>query len=431
VTATLTTTIEDTVGRPLPANHSWGFSTREPLWRIPQQLAFDSDHARVGIDDTGVAHAVWKTSSNYEMKHYVPGSGWQDPQPIFASSFAQSSNPPALAVAPSGAFLGAMNMRETGQFTKMFGLKGSGTAQPTTQLIGGQFAGAYLPRVAIAPNGNGFAVWYEYDIDGNYLIVMRYMPGTGWVSDHLLRHSLQEFADYTVAMDANGNALVVWSEASTSAGPWTLFYSTWSPSSGWSAPSPGPAITGNSRDLDLVFSQNGTGMLVWEGNNNASFASSYVPGTGFGPAVRLNSASTQGRKARVALDANGNAIALWQQVTSGTVNELWTNRYVQGTGWGTAELLSSEVRVAAIAVEPNGNAHAVFSVLDATAERFHARRYLTSSGWGSAQVIDADQNGEPRDVRMSVNPNGRVAAIWSRYRSRTSSSIDVWANLFN
>ena len=100
---------------------------------------------------------------------------------------------------------------------------------------------------------------------------------------------------------------------------------------------------------------------------NASFASSYVPGTGFGPAVRLSGAP-QGKQARAAMDANGNAIAIWLEVTSGTIHELWTNRYVQGTGWGTAELLSSDVRVAAIAVEPNGNAHAVFSVLGTTAD---------------------------------------------------------------
>ncbi len=116
---------------------------------------------------------------------------------------------------------------------------------------------------------------------------------------------------------------------------------------------------------------------------------------------------------------------------SSNVNDLWSNRYVPRTGWGTAQLLSSAVRVAAIGVEPDGNAHAVFSVLSGTTENMHTRRYLTSSGWGTAQAIDSGQSGEPRDVRVSVNASGNVAAIWSRYRSRTSSAIDIWAKLFN
>ena len=41
-------------------------------------------------------------------------------------------------------------------------------------------------------------------------------------------------------------------------------------------------------------------------------------------------------------DGSGNAFAVWQQ-DDGTVNSIYSNRYVAGTGWATAELLEMNI----------------------------------------------------------------------------------------
>jgi len=41
------------------------------------------------------------------------------------------------------------------------------------------------------------------------------------------------------------------------------------------------------------------------------------------------------------MDSTGNAIAVWGQ-SDGTRNNVWANRYVAGSGWGTAVLLEND-----------------------------------------------------------------------------------------
>jgi hypothetical protein len=52
---------------------------------------------------------------------------------------------------------------------------------------------------------------------------------------------------------------------------------------------------------------------------------------------------------QIAFDASGNAIAVWVQrgrtphsISTNMASSVWANRYVAGTGWGTAELVEVE-----------------------------------------------------------------------------------------
>ena len=73
--------------------------------------------------------------------------------------------------------------------------------------------------------------------------------------------------------------------------------------------------------------------------------------------------------AQIAIDANGNALAVSTQ-SDGTRNNIWANRYTIGTGWGTAALIQTDNARSAgepqIAFDANGNALAVWSQFDGT-----------------------------------------------------------------
>ena len=62
---------------------------------------------------------------------------------------------------------------------------------------------------------------------------------------------------------------------------------------------------------------------------------------------------------QVTFDWNGNAIAVWYQ-WDGLRNNIWSNRFTAGTGWGTAELIETDntgtVSEPAVAVDRSGNA---------------------------------------------------------------------------
>ena len=91
------------------------------------------------------------------------------------------------------------------------------------------------------------------------------------------------------------------------------------------------------------------------------------------------------------VDPDGNAIAIWTSFEEGhSYNDLWANRFVLGSGWGTPSLLENNTRSAQtgdIAMDPGGNAIALWmqqqvpgsSIYDVWADRF-----VPGSGWGTA-----------------------------------------------
>ena len=84
----------------------------------------------------------------------------------------------------------------------------------------------------------------------------------------------------------------------------------------------------------------GNRIAVWEESDGKNFhiwAKRSVAGLGWGASQRLD--AQQGGNAyspRIALDAQGNAMAVWEQQIDGHY-KVWANRYVAGQGWGAAQ----------------------------------------------------------------------------------------------
>ena len=89
---------------------------------------------------------------------------------------------------------------------------------------------------------------------------------------------------------------------------------------------------------------------------------------------------------QVAMDATGNAIAVWEQ-SDGTRVNIWTNRYTAGVGWGTAQLIENDnagdATAPAIGTDAAGNAVAVWQQSDGTHTNVYANRYVAGAGWAN------------------------------------------------
>src|SRR6478609_10608616 len=82
--------------------------------------------------------------------------------------------------------------------------------------------------------------------------------------------------------------------------------------------------------------------------------------------IETNTSSADG--SRLGMDADGNAIAVWSQ-GDGTYVSVWANRYVAGVGWGAATLIESkrgDVKKPQVAMDARGNATAVWVQTDET-----------------------------------------------------------------
>lgn len=122
---------------------------------------------------------------------------------------------------------------------------------------------------------------------------------------------------------------------------------------------------------------------------------------------------------QIAVHANGNALAVWYQLTSGGRSDIWANRYAPATGWGAAELIETNDTGSAdqvqIVMDIAGNAVAVWRQHDGARTNIWANRYDAAGGWGTAELIETDDAGNADAARVALDPAGNAIAVWQQH----------------
>ena len=238
---------------------------------------------------------------------------------------------------------------------------------------------------------------------------------------------------------------------------------------------------------DSVCAMNDDGDIVvaWLQSNGSGFSSAwarlYLVGEGWTEAELLEDTSAEVRYPEVAIDDDANAVVLWSQANTSTVYlDLWSNRFVRGTGWagpepigedGTASdyghgavitegggivavwthngmpprVMVSEYEVgvgwsapsfldeaggttaaysASLDSDDEGNIIVVWCQSDALDDVVLSRRYDASTGWGDAEQI-ADRSSFSQPI-VSVGSNGDAMCVW-HHLNDTSSRYEVRA----
>lgn len=136
-------------------------------------------------------------------------------------------------------------------------------------------------------------------------------------------------------------------------------------------------------------------------------------------AIRIS--PTGAASARVAIDDQGNAWAIWKGIIEGASggDNLIANRYVKGSGWGTAQLLETDggsVDKAEIYVDPSsGRAVATWTQLtSAGAYDLWVRRYAPATGWANAERIENSEGAMGFFAKTIIDSNGNALAVWAQ-----------------
>ena len=117
----------------------------------------------------------------------------------------------------------------------------------------------------------------------------------------------------------------------------------------------------------------------FDGTRSNIYANRYTAGTGWGTAALIETDNAGvASNPQIAFDAGGNAIAVWSQFDG--ARSIYANRYTATTGtWGTAALIETDNAGDAlepqIAVDASGNAIAVWQQYDGTRYNIWANRY--------------------------------------------------------
>lgn len=279
-------------------------------------------------------------------------------------------------------------------------------------------------RVASQPAGIDCTNRCSASFDAGTNVVLTMTPAAGQVIGSWGGACSSNASTCTVRMDAERNVTATFVAAPPPAG--------WGDAAALSA-------AGASQPKVAIDAQ-GRALAVWrqlEGNPQADrlWGSRYQPGQGWSAPQRLEANTGAVRDIRVAIDkASGRAMVLWTQLSSATGYDLWALPVDPSSGWGAAALLESgagTVGVAGIGLDASGNATAVWSQIGPTT-RFsvYANRYTPARGWGSATLIETNEvvgsvDGDPAVV---VAGSGEATAVWKR---SSGSSASLWTNRAN
>lgn len=311
------------------------------------------------------------------------------------------------------------------------------TGWRTAGLIESETLDANVPQVAYLPNGDALTVWYQQDASTKRrLLTSRYYAGDGTWSTPVRIDTV----DYTVngldlAVDPNGNALVVWTQANA-----TSNYDLWGRIFYASGATWGTAGLLESGSYDASFPQaafdvNGNGMVVWmqrvASNRSDIWAKRYAAGSGW-EVEGLIETGDPGNAVypNVAFDGSGNAVVAWHQ-SDGTRLNVWSNRYVSGSGWGTAALIETDNTGAAeypvVAADASGNAIVAWEQYNGSGFNIVSNRF-NGVAWGTPVTVETATE-SARWPAIAMDAAGNAMVIWRQIGIGNAAS--VWANRYD
>ena len=296
---------------------------------------------------------------------------------------------------------------------------------------------AFEHQVAFDGSGNAMAVWSQLDAaTGQYKTwARRYLPVTGWgTAQRIQSDATREGRGPRVAFKSNGDAMVAWMQAD--AGSTNVWITTFTASTAsWgTATQVSTGAVGASFPV-LAIDAAGNAMVAWpEGSSFATFhlMARRLEAAGWGAVQQVDSAAGGASRPSLAVDASGNVTVVWvQQNATGTGADVWANRFVAGTGWGTATMIEANDRDAsnpAVGSDAAGNVMAVWVQSDDTnpvtnTSSVYSNRFSAGS-WGTATLV---KGGAPFawDGAIAMNASGDAVVVWQEDDGFDGAS--VWA----
>lgn len=262
----------------------------------------------------------------------------------------------------------------------------------------------------------------------NFIWARRLNASTGqWGTPTMLEINGLRLDYPQIAMHHNGNAMVVWqSQGDITTEIHARHYNASTMEWGTTTPLSTSTRSDTVQAAQVAMDGNGNAMAAWSQTNEGGtvtgiLTSRYSASTGLWSKPKPIDANGAGdaNLPQLAMDASGNTAVVWLQYDGAVVN-LWTNRLSASTGqWGTATLLEldnqDDVFNAQVAMDANGNAIAVWEQADGKLGHAFARRYSASSGqWGTVTPLEPDTQIETYLPQMAMHANGNATVVWGR-----------------
>ena len=334
----------------------------------------DAHFPSLAVDPNGNAAVAWIQKGAARLSiwsnRYTTGSGWAAAVRLDTEDAGDATDP-HVAIDPDGSVVAVWH-QSGGELENIWASRSTpGDGWGTAELIENNDDGhAGDPRVAVDPEGNAIAVWHQSDGARANIWANRYTPGDGWGTARRIEiNDRGEARLPRLAMDLDGNAVVVWHQSDGTR--FDIWSTRFTPADGWdTVVRIDGDDTGDANGAEVGLDAGGNAIAVWrqfDGINVGIWTNRYTPGDGWDTATRIDSTGAgDALSPHVAVSANGDAVAVWLQ-SNGSRMDTWSNSYTQSEGWNTAVPVDpineaqGQPHAATVAIDPNGNAVAVWT----------------------------------------------------------------------
>ena len=398
-----------------------GSAWAAPAWLAPQDLSAAGQHAydpQVAFDGQGNAIAVWSRfdGTNFIVQAAGRAAGGSFGAPQDLSAAGQKAGFPEVAVDGQGNAIAVWSRFDGTNFIVQAAGRAAGGSfgAPQDLSAAGQKAG--FSQVAVDGQGNAIAVWSRFDGTNFIVQAAARAAGGSFGAPQDLSAAGQGAFNPQVAFDGQGNAIAVWHRFD---GTNTIVQAAARAAGGsFGAPQDLSAAGQKASFPEVAVDGQGNAIAVWrrfDGTNFIVQAAARAAGGSFGAPQDLSAAGQKAGFPEVAVDGQGNAIVVWQRF-DGTNFIVQAAARAAGGSFGAPQDLSAAGQTAndpQVAVDGQDNAIAVWSRSNGTNFIVQAAARAAGGSFGAPQDLSAA--GQDAHVpEAAVDGQGNAIAVWSR-----------------
>lgn len=392
-----------------------------PSWLAPRTLSPDgylATSARVAIDAAGTATAVWQelkigaSSSTVRWSSRPVGGEWQPVQTL-ASVGSDGGSAEIAADAAGNALAAWIDGTGPSPLLKTAFRPAAGSWQlPQTVDTGA----ATSPHVAVDALGNAVAVWER---GGGIRAAARSASLGAWSSPQDLSVPMPDHTAGSpdVAIDPAGDAVALWNLRSSDE---QLVQASVRPAAGgpWQASQDLSPHNYSAIDPRVSIDASGIALAVWSEKQQATGAPRVIRAASRPTGGPWQSAETISRSAaaaltpQVAIEPTGQAVAVWSTSDAGNTAFEYADRSPAGV-WGApgSILRGAQATFGELVVNPVGDAVATWSRSDGANPGMQAANRTAGGAWGASQTLSAAGQDATADD-AAIDDAGNAVAIW-------------------
>ena len=392
-----------------------------PQWLSPTQLSAagrDAEEPRVAVSPGGEAVAVWTrfdgANTIVQASGRPPGGAWSPAVDI--SVAGRNAEEPDVGIDSAGNATAVWRRHDGSDYVLQTATRPAGGSWQAPTDLSAAGEPAKEPQLAVGPAGDAVAIWARSD-GLDFIVQAAARPaGGGWQGALPLSAAGRDAEAPQVAVDPSGDAVAVWSRHD---GSRDIVQAARRRGGAWEETRdlslPGQNAVEPQVDLDPA----GDAVAVWsrfDGVRNVVQAAVAIGGGLWAPAVTLSIAGQSGEEPRVAIDSDGDAVAVWTRriFPSDTIQ---ASSIHVGGAWLPAVTLSTageDAEEPRVSTDPLGNAVAVWSRTDSTPRVIQSSQRPAGGDWVLQPTLLSELGANASEPEVASDSVGNDVAIWKR-----------------